>query len=620
MTQKSLGAFPHTGGTRFVLWAQGHDSAAVEFDDRASHTLRPSGDGYFEADIAGVAAGTRYRYRIDGGKPVPDLASRAQPDGHDGFSEVVDLGFDWTDGAWPGVEAADQVLYELHIGSYTRQGTWAAATERLDALRDLGITVVQLMPVATFRGRHGWGYDTTLPYAPFAPYGTPQDMQRFVDRAHALGIGVILDVVYNHAGGGEYYHAYSDSFFSQRYKNDWGASFNFDGENAGPVRDFFVGNARYWIEQFHLDGLRIDAVQALFDESDEHILAEITRAVREAGGSRRTYVVVENQPQERRMVEPPSQGGIGVDAMYNDDFHHAMLVATTGRADFYYRDYFGNAQEIASALKYGFLYQGQRSNMRDKAYGTYNLETAGFHFLHFLENHDQVANSARGLRVAQLAAPARLRAITTVLLLGPQTPCLFQGQQWAPQQPFLYFAGLDGGDAEAVAKGRREGLSHFAGVQDPEMQARLADPDDPETFARSKLDWDTLQKRTEPYALHKDLIALRRNDPSLSQRAERWIDTAALSDRALLMRIATPGPAGHRLLLVNLGPDLSMAQFAQPLLAPPDGHEWTPLWSSEHPAYGGSGRRYFDTLHPWQLASDSALLLGATPRRTAEDA
>lgn len=576
--------------------------------------LVATGNGYFSAGVPGVGAGDRYWFHVDGGPRLPDLASRCQPDGNDGPSVVVGDDFAWRDANWIGPGHRDQVLYELHIGAFTPEGTWRSAATKLGALKDIGVTILQVMPVGTFAGSFGWGYDTTLPYAPFASYGSPDDMRAFVDAAHAHGIGVILDVVYNHVGLGDYYRAYSDHYFTTRYENEWGASFNYDGEGSSAVRDFIIGNAVYWIADFHLDGLRIDAAQAMFDASDEHIIAEITRATRAAAAPRRVYIVVENQPQEHRMIDDRERGGYGVDAMVSDDFQHAVRVAVTGHNDFYYRDYLGTPQELVSALKYGFLYQGQRSDMRDKAYGTYNLATPSEHFVHFLENHDQVANSARGFRLSTLASPARLRAVTSLLLLGPQTPCLFQGQEFGATNPFLYFFGVDGDHARAVAEGRRQSLTNFPSVADPQMQARLPDPSDLATFQRSKLDWDEANRHAGILALHRDLLRMRREDPAFSQASERRIDGAVIGDGALLVRYVTPDPAGHRLLLLNLGRDLQIGVVAEPLLAPTDGHRWRVAWSSEHPDYDGAGRRPIDPDQFWILPGDCALVLASEPR------
>ncbi|HTO28204.1 MAG TPA: alpha-amylase family glycosyl hydrolase, partial [Devosia sp.] len=541
-----LGAIPHRNGTRFALWALGRHSAAVEIEGRGVVPLAELGDGYFGADVPDVGPGDRYWFRIDGGAPLPDLASRCQPEGNDGPSMVVANDFAWTDQAWPGVERQDQVLYELHVGAFTQEGTWRAATARLDHLAELGVTVIHVMPIGTFKGRFGWGYDTTLPYAPFAAYGGPDDIRAFIDAAHARGIGVILDVVYNHVGLGDHYRAYSEHYFTDRYENEWGASFNYDGDGALGVREFIIANAVYWVEDFHFDGLRIDAAQAMFDASGEHIIAELTRAVRAAAGQRRVYVLVENQPQQHLMIDPPERGGYGVDAMVSDDFQHAVRVAITGHNDFYYRDYLGSPQELVSALKYGFLYQGQRSDMRDQAYGTYNLATPAEHFVHFLENHDQVANSARGFRLATLASPARVRAVTSLLLLGPQTPCRFQGQEFGATNPFLYFHGLEGDEARTGAEGRRQSVSYFPSVADPVMQERLAVPADPQTFQSSKLDWAEAERHAGMLALHRDLLAMRRSDPAFCQASERRIDGAVIGDAALLIRYLTPDPAGHR--------------------------------------------------------------------------
>lgn len=612
---RHFGAVPCEHGTHFLIWALGRADAQVEIEGRGNVPLDALGGGYFGGLVEGVGVGARYKFRLDGGSPVPDLASRFQPDGSDGPSVVVSSDFPWTDGHWRGVSNSDQVIYELHVGTFTSEGTWSAAATRLEHLRDLGVTVIQLMPVATFAGAFGWGYDTTLPFAPYAPYGTGEHMRTFIDTAHGLGIGVILDVVYNHAGVGDYYRAYSEHYFTSRYKNEWGASFNFDGAEARAVRDFFVENAVYWIRDFHLDGLRVDAVQAMFDDSENHILAELTAAVREAAAPRSAYIVVENQPQERRMIEGPEIGGVGVDAMYSDDFQHTLRVAVTGHDDFYYRDYRGTAQELVSALKYGFLYQGQRSDARDRAYGTYNLETPSRHFVHFIENHDQVANSPRSLRLSLLASPARLRAITALLLLGPQTPCLFQGQEFGSTRPFYYFFGAGEEHAKAVAEGRAASLIHFPGVADPSMLERLANPADPETFARSKLDWSEAERHQALLGLHRDLLRLRQTDSAFCQEATRRVDGAVLGGRALLLRYMTPAPEEHRLILFNIGRDLPMAVTAEPLLAPPDGHVWSLAWSSEHPDYDGAGRRPVDPDHFWILPGDCTVVLRSVVRQ-----
>lgn len=608
-----FGAVPDKSGTHFWLWALGRKKASVEIDGLGRFPLSDAGDGYFGGTVPNARVGNRYKFLLDDNEPVPDLASRCQPEGNSGPSVVVSSDYAWSDQDWRGVPDRDQVIYELHIGTFTEEGTWRAATERLGFLKALGVTVLQIMPVATFSGAFGWGYDTTLPYAPFPGYGSPDDVRAFVDAAHSSGIGVILDVVYNHVGLDDHYRAYSDHYLTTSSEGEWGAGFNFDGPGSRAVREFIIGNAVYWISDFHLDGLRVDAVQAMHDKSEKHILAELTEAVRAAAAPRKAYLVVENQPQQRSMIETSDMGGCGVDAMYSDDFQHAVRVAATGHNDFYYRDYLGTPQELVSALKYGFLYQGQRSDMRDGAYGTYNLDTAPEHFVHFLENHDQVANAPRGWRLSSLVSPARLRAITALLLLGPQTPCLFQGQEFGSSRPFYYFFGIDGDHARAVDEGRRTALKNFPGVADPAMLERLLAPADPATFARSKLEWSEAEKNTGILNLHRDLLTIRRIDPTFSQASERRIDGSVLGENAFLLRYLTPDPAGHRLLLVNLGRDLHMAVIAEPLLAPNKGHRWSQMWSSEHPQYDGAGRRPVEPDRFWILPGDCAVLLRSEP-------
>lgn len=610
----AVGAVPEANGTSFVVWAEGRQSVAVEVSELGLFALAPCGEGYFRGFVEHAGAGALYRLHVDGGPGLPDLASRCQPQGNSGWSVVQSSEYEWTDLEWHGPGRLDHVIYELHVGTFTGEGTWPAAKERLEHLRALGVTIIHLMPVATFEGAFGWGYDTTLPYAPFAPYGSPNEMRDFIDRAHSLDIGVILDVVYNHVGMGGHFETYSPHFLTDRHATEWGKSFNFDGPHCQPVRDFIIGNAAYWMRDFHIDGLRLDATQALIDDTQPHIIAEIVAAARDAAGERSIYIVAENQPQDRQLIERPALGGYGIDALASDDFQHAARVAITGHNDFYYRDYLGTPQELISALKHGFLYQGQRSDMRDAPYGTANLETPPDRVVHFLENHDQVANSAQGLRLSGLVTPARLRAITALLLLGPQTPCLFQGQEFASSGVFSYFLGVEGEAARAVAAGRHESLRNFPSVADPAMLENLPDPSALQTFLASKLDWSQTDTHAPMLALHRDLIDLRRTNTAFSQRHRRSIDGAVIGEGALLVRYITETSADQRLLLLNLGRDLNIGVVAEPLLAPPAGRKWVLQWSSEHPDYGGAGRRPFDTDQFSVLPSDTAILLTSKAR------
>ena len=369
------------------------------------------------------------------------------------------------------------------------EGIWQAAQRELPALAELGITCLELMPVADFPGRFGWGYDGVDLFAPTRLYGRPDDFRAFVDRAHALGLGVILDVVYNHLGpDGNYLKCFSESYFTDRYKNEWGEAVNFDGPDSGPVREFILANVRYWIGEFHLDGLRLDATQQMFDASPDHILAAITREVRDAAPDRNTIVIGENEPQEARLVRPAERGGYALDALWNDDFHHSAMVALTGRREAYYTDYRGRPNEFIGAAKYGFLYQGQRYVWQKKPRGTPALDLPAESFIVFLQNHDQVANSIAGQRLHALTSPGRWRAMTAHLLLMPGIPMLFQGQEFAASNPFLYFADHRPGLDRAVRRGRREFLGQFPSIAAPEVSDRLADPSEAESFRRSALD------------------------------------------------------------------------------------------------------------------------------------
>jgi maltooligosyltrehalose trehalohydrolase len=607
-----VGAELDAGGVSFRVWAPAAPTVEVVLEagpgSPATITLDPEGEGYFSGIVSGAGAGTRYRYRLgEIEHALPDPASRFQPDGPHGASEVVDPdAFEWTDEGWSGVSIRGQVLYEMHVGTFTGEGTWAGAADELAELARLGVTVIELMPVAEFAGSFGWGYDGVDLFAPTHLYGRPDDFRRFVDRAHALGLGVILDVVHNHLGpDGNYLKAFAPEYFSDRYENDWGDALNFDGPGSGPVREFVTANAGYWIDEFHLDGLRLDATQQMFDQSPEHVETAIVRRAREAGGRRSMLVIAENEPQEARLLRAAAQGGWGVDAAWNDDFHHAACVAVTGRREAYYSDYRGAAQELISAVKRGYLYQGQRSTWQHNRRGQPARAVDVARFVTYLQNHDQVANSARGERLHALTSPGRLRAITALLLLAPSTPLLFQGQEFAASTPFLYFADHKRELARNVRRGRADFLTQFPGIATPEVQRRLADPAARETFAACVLDHGERERHAEAYGLHADLLRLRREDPVFSAQGAHGVDGAVLGPDAFVLRFF--GADGDdRLLLVNLGDELVLEPAPEPLLAPPEGRRWRIIWSSEHPRYGGSGWTPLDDEERWRLAAHAA--------------
>jgi maltooligosyltrehalose trehalohydrolase len=602
-------------GVHFRVWAPRARRVGVVLEQGGGASdvveLGVDDNGYFSGMAPQAAAGTLYRYRLDDDERLlPDPASRFQPEGPHGPSRVVDpSAFTWSDDGWPGLRLPGQVFYELHVGTFTREGTWEAAAGELPALAALGVTAVEVMPVAEFPGRFGWGYDGVDLFAPTRLYGEPDDFRRFVDRAHALGLGVVLDVVYNHFGpDGCYLREFAAAWFSERYRSEWGDVPNFDGVDAGPVREFFVANAGYWIDEFHLDGLRLDATQSIQDASDEHVVAALTRRARQAAGPRSIVVVAENEPQQVRLLRPAATGGHGVDALWNDDFHHAARVAVTGRHEAYYGDYRGTARELVATARHSFLYQGQRSSWQRKPRGTPTAGVPPARFVTYLQNHDQVANSADGRRLHALTSPGRWRAITALLLLGPGTPLLFQGQEFAASAPFLYFADHKAELATAIRDGRAKFLSQFRTLA-ASLTGRLPDPGAPSTFERCKLDARERDTHAEAVALHRDLLALRRGDPLIG--AQTGVDGATLATRAFVLRWNGDAAGPDRLLLVNLGAELSLDVLPEPLLAPPPALTWDLLWCSEDPRYGGAGTAPVESDAGWWLPAEAAVLLGA---------
>ena len=585
-----------------MLECSGAGGGAVPYE------LDREDNGYFSGIILDAAPDMLYRYRLDRKNSYPDPASRFQPDGPHGPSQIIDPGeFGWTDGNWRGIQLAGQIVYEMHIGTFTREGTWNAATLELETLAQLGVTALEIMPVADFIGEFGWGYDGVDLYAPTRLYGTPDDFRRFVDRAHGMGLAVVLDVVYNHFGpDGAYFKEFSDDYFTDRYENEWGMAINFDGKNSAPVREFITANAAYWIAEFHIDGLRLDATQQILDSTSPHVLSEITQSARRAAPGRDIIIVAENEPQDVKLVRPVEQGGYGMDGLWNDDFHHSALVAVTGRNEAYYTDYHGTPQELVSALKWGYLYQGQRYSWQKQRRGTPAFGVSPAAFITYIQNHDQVANSGWGLRLDRLTSPGRCRAITALLLLARATPMLFQGEEFASSSPFLFFADHRPDLAKAVRKGRAEFLSQFRSLATPEMQRLVPDPADRATFERCKLDLNEREAHAEAYTLHCDLLRLRREDSVF--RKQGSFDGAVLGSEAFLLRFFD-AENGDRLLLVNLGLDLHLCIAPEPLLAPPERKRWDILWSSESPKYGGAGTAALETEDGWRIPGHAAVVL-----------
>ena len=605
------------GGVDFRIWAPKCKRVEIVLEGGAgagtSHVCAEQRGGYFAQRVRPAREGTLYRIRLDGRPDLyPDPASRAQPSGPHGPSRVVDPAtFVWSDDSWKGVGPTRQVIYEMHIGTFSREGTWAAAMAELPELARLGISLVEMMPIGDFPGRFGWGYDGVNLFAPAHLYGAPDDLRRFVDRAHALGIGVILDVVYNHFGpDGNYLPQFSDTYFDAHRHTDWGATINFDGEGSAGVREYVVANARYWVDEFHFDGLRLDATQDIHDASPDHVIAALARSARAAAPRRRTFFVAENEPQAAKLGRPADRGGYGLDALWNDDFHHSAHVALTGHGEAYYTDYGGTPQELVSSMKHGFLYQGQYYAWQKKTRGSPSLDLAPHQFVVYLENHDQVANTAFGERIHLLANRGRHRALATLFLLGPATPMLFQGEEFASSKPFLYFADHEPELAANVRKGRHEFLAQFPSIAGPDVVALLAPPDDLATFERCKLDFTERKTHARAYAFYRDAIALRRQDDVFAQPA--GVDGAVLTASAFVLRLF--GPQGDdRLILVNLGTDAHLARASEPLLAPPEERRWDLVFSSEDPRYGGAGTPPLEREGVRHLFGECAVVLRAVP-------
>src|SRR6202048_698058 len=488
-----------TNETHFRVWAPKAQSVDVVLEESAAknvprtfHPLNREENGYFSGSAA-AGAGACYRFRVDGSEHFfPDPASRYQPDGPHGSSCVIDpFAFKWTDAKWRGRKLKGQIVYEMHIGTFTPEGTGKAAADQVPELARIGITVIEMMPIADFPGEFGWGYDGVDLFAPTRLYGTPEDLRAFVDEAHSLGLGVILDVVYNHFGpDGNYLGAFSGDYLHRERGNDWGDSINFDGKNSEPVREFFITNGRYWIQEFHFDGFRFDATQSIFDKSDEYIIGAIGRAARLAAGKRSLILIAENESQETKLIRPRSEGGDDLDGLLNDDLHHTAVVALTGRNEAYYTDYLGSPQEFVSAAKRGYLFQGQPYAWQDAPRGTPTFNASPEAFVAFIENHDQVANTAAGERLRFQTSPGRYRAMTALLLLGPWTPLLFQGEEFGASSPFLFFTDVgDGPMREAIRKGRFAFLSQFPSLATKEVQERLPVPSNPISFVSCKLDF-----------------------------------------------------------------------------------------------------------------------------------
>ena len=473
-------------------------------------------DGWHELLSDQAGPGTLYSFVLPDGQEVPDPASRFQPSDVHGPSEVVDAeSYEWHDSRWQGLPWEKAVLYELHIGTFTEAGTFLGAIERLDHLVDLGVTGIELMPIADFPGRRNWGYDGVLPYAPDSSYGRPEDLKALVDAAHHRGLMVLLDVIYNHFGPDGNYLPALAPIFTERHKTPWGDGINYDGRDSAPIREFVAGNAAYWISEFHLDGLRLDAVHAILDDSSRHVLEDISEGVREVADGQQVHLVLENEEnQASRLIRNPDGRPSQFTAQWNDDVHHVLHAAVTGEAAGYYADYIGDTQKLGRALAEGFAYQGEVMPYRGTPRGEPSRRLPPSAFVSFIQNHDQIGNRAFGDRLTSFAPAEAIRAAAAIYLLLPQIPMMFMGEEWGTERPFPFFCDFGPELADAVRNGRRAEFARFPEFHDPEQRERIPDPTAPSTFQSAKLDWACLLTgdHAERHRLYRTLLAIRHRE------------------------------------------------------------------------------------------------------------
>jgi maltooligosyltrehalose trehalohydrolase len=583
---KSLGASIHLGatlhdtGTTFRVWAPRVQSMEVVIEGRRPVPLAQREGGVFELSVPGIAGGMRYQYRLDGQHYRPDPVSRFQPEGVHGPSVVVESArFPWTDQGFRGRPLADLVFYELHVGTFTAAGTFEAVIPHLPQLADLGVTAIELMPVAEFPGSRNWGYDGTHLYAPQSTYGGPRGLRRLVDAAHGHGLSVFLDVVYNHLGPEGNYLAEFGPYFTDRYKTPWGSAVNFDGPDSEGVRRHFIENARYWVREFHIDGLRLDAIHSIFDASPVHVLTEVAEAAREEARplDRPVHLVAESHDNDRRIVLPTSEGGLGLDAVWSDDFHHAVHVTLTGEKGGYYVDFAGG-RGLARAIAEGFAYQGEPSEYFERPRGTPSADLSGERFVVCLQNHDQVGNRAQGDRLSTIVSFPAVKMAAALMFAAPALPLLFMGEEYGETSPFQFFTSyLDPALVEAVRRGRAEEFTRFG------WEGKIPDPSEPATFLRSRLSHPLAgaPRHRELRDYYRQWLSLRRSHPALGARGkERTRCEVDASGSILTLSRQGPAVAGVRLVA-------NLTANAQPFT--PASTDWRVLIDSEDPRYAGNG-------------------------------
>ena len=552
--QLPLGAeYLGDGQTRFTLWAPAAERVWLDLETGETTPMQRGEESVFSA-TAPAEPGAYYKYLVDDEQGVPDPASRYQPEDVHGPSQVIDpAAFEWRDEDWKGHPWEETILYELHVGSFTPEGTFAGVKSKLDHLVDLGVTAIELMPLSDFPGGRNWGYDGVLPYAPDSSYGTPEDLKDLVQAAHEKGLMVFLDVVYNHFGPeGNYLNVYAPQFFTDRHETPWGAAINFDGEESHWVREYFIHNALYWTCEYHIDGLRLDAVHAIVDESEKHFLAELSERVQDGPGcDRHVHLVLENEANAASYMREEFY-----EAQWNDDFHNTLHVLLTGETSGYYGGYAEKPLQLfARCLAEGFAYQGEASHYREgEERGEFSGDLPATSFVSFLQNHDQVGNRAFGERISALAPAEAVRATSAICLLAPQVPMLFMGEEWAAGEPFLFFCDFEEDLAPLVTEGRREEFAKFPEFSDSETRDRIPDPSDRSTFEATILDWDDVRERAGWMEFYKELLRLRREEiiPRLENMPGEHSSCRVVGERGLRAQWRL-GDDSLLTLLANLG-------------------------------------------------------------------
>lgn len=607
-TPPGCGAFLNSDGVcRWHVWApRAQTVQLVLFDHqgrRSAQGMRPAEHGGFTFTAGGIAEGQRYAFSLDGGKDVPDPASRWQPDGVHAPSAVWNpAGSPWSDSGWRGISREDLVIYELHVGTFTREGTLGAIVPRLESLRELGITAIELMPLAQFPGLRNWGYDGTFWYAVQNSYGGPRELQRLVNTCHAAGMAVMLDVIYNHLGPEGNYLGEFGPYFTDRHHTPWGRALNYDDRGSDEVREFVLNNVRQWVRDFHVDGLRLDAVHSIYDTSARHILGEIKRVADEEAARRGfpVQIIAESNLNDVRLLHPPELGGYGLDAQWSDDFHHAVHTLLTGEREGYYADFHSPAEQLVKALNDTFVYDGQYSPARGRRHGAPAGDLSGDRFVVSIQTHDQVGNRARGERLSGLVEPAQLRLAAALMLLSPHVPMLFMGEEYGEERAFPFFCDFGDPDLqEAVRRGRREEFAEFG------WSGEIPDPQEERTFLASQLTWSWPDESWKGglRRLYHDLLAARRTWPALRDFRHRTAELLSTTGGGPLLGFVRGDPAHPARQIVvrfNLGPT------EIPLPAERVANR-SVLLSTESPRYGGTK---IAGIPPASLSPFEGLVLG----------